>query len=373
LSSEFHKRALIISPQSWGEMFISKHHYAIELLKFGYRVYFINPPTERAIFGLPKIKFQTTNHVGVVVVNHSLIFSRYLKFHIPFLHNVLIYIQRWMLLQKLENPDLIISFDLTNNFPLRGLKCKKIFFAADEPRKKQNFCSANKADLIVSVSQHIIDLYDRLYPVTKKMLINHGLSEDFLNIPNDLSHKYNGINVGLSGNFLFNDIDYPILIQIINENPAVFFHFFGNCSIVSNIGADSNNENLSYLNKIKNYKNCVFHGVLGKNKLALELNAMDAFLICYKPEKGQSSGSNSHKILEFLSTGKIIFSSNFSFYNNSDLFVMNRDRADNSTLVNLFNEGIINLEDHNDEQKRIGRIRYAVKNTYHRNLLKILS
>ena len=34
------KKILLISPQSWGTMFVAKHHYAIELAKLGNEVYF---------------------------------------------------------------------------------------------------------------------------------------------------------------------------------------------------------------------------------------------------------------------------------------------------------------------------------------------
>jgi len=38
------KLILILTPQSWGNMLLAKHHYAIELAKSGNRVYFLNPP-----------------------------------------------------------------------------------------------------------------------------------------------------------------------------------------------------------------------------------------------------------------------------------------------------------------------------------------
>lgn len=367
------KKAIVVSPQSWGKMFISKHHYAVELSKLGYEVFFVNPPKENKLGCLPQIKIEATEYENLVSVNHTLFFSIYFKFHLPFLHHVLIFIQRWLLLYKIGKPDLILSFDLTNNFPLKGLACKKIFFAADEPRAEQNFVSARNADLIVSVSQHILDLYEKYFPKTKKLLINHGLSEEFLNIPKDLPKKYDGINIGLSGNFLFNDIDYPILLQIIEENPEVKFHFYGNHSTESNIGADSSQRNIEYLTQIKRNSNCIFHGIQGKRELALELNQMDGFLICYDPQKGQSSGSNSHKILEFLSTGKVIFSSYFSFYEGTDLFVMNSNKQSNSALVQFFKLGQNEFKVNNSANSISKRKDFAMQRSYDSNLKKIMS
>lgn len=362
------RKAIVVSPQKWGKMFISKHHYAVELSKLGYEVFFVNPPKENKIGCFPQIKIEATEYKNIVTVNHTLFFSNYFKFHLPFLHHILIFIQRWLLLKKIGKPDLILSFDLTNNFPLEGLACKKIFFAADEPRNDQNFVSARNADLIVSVSQHILDLYEKYFPKTKKLLINHGLSEEFLNIPEDLPQKYKGINIGLSGNFLFNDIDYPILLQIVEENPEVKFHFYGNHSTESNIGADTSKANLDYLEQIKLSTNCIFHGILGKRELALELNQMDAFLICYDPQKGQSSGSNSHKILEFLSTGKVIFSTHFSYYEGTDL--LNTDSLENLSMLQTLLE---KLKDLNSEEFRSMRIQYAWQFTYPKNLDQLLN
>ena len=177
----------------------------------------------------------------------------------------------------------------------------------------------------------------------------------------------------MSGNFLFNDIDYPVLLQIVEENPHVKFHFYGNHSTESNIGADSSKANLANLEQIKHRPNCIFHGVLSKRELALELNQMDAFLICYDPQKGQSSGSNSHKILEFLSTGKVIFSSRFSYYEGTDLFVMNTSRVDNTLLLGLFQEGISDLNQFNNSHRQEVRMVFSQENSYDQNLVKIIS
>lgn len=43
------KTILIISPEPWGKMMISKHHYALELAKLGNEVYFLNPPNNNSI------------------------------------------------------------------------------------------------------------------------------------------------------------------------------------------------------------------------------------------------------------------------------------------------------------------------------------
>ena len=362
------KTAIIVSPQAWGKMFISKHHYAAELSTLGYKVFFINPPTEKKIGSWFNISIEKTAYENLWVLSHTFFFSSYIKFHLPWLFNRLVYIQRWIVLRKTGTPEIILSFDLSNNFPLKGLNCKKVFFSADEPKGKQNFVSAKNANLIVSVSQHILDLFKSALPSIPQLLINHGLSDEFLNIPENLSKKYEGINVGLSGNFLFNDIDYPKLFRIIKMNPSITFHFYGShLKELSNIGSSNNSENFVFLEKIKNLKNTVFHGVLTKVDLALELHQMDAFLICYDPINSQSSGSNSHKILEFLSTGKVIYSTYFSYYSGrKDLLEMTINEKMDETL--LFS----NLTNLNNAELKKNRKEFAEEHTYSLNCKKIL-
>src|SRR4030081_3223301 len=75
------KTILLISPQGWGPMFLSKHHYAIELAKRGNTIYFLNPPGEGhdsknsvRITPLPDAE-------GLYLVTHQLFFPYNLKFH----------------------------------------------------------------------------------------------------------------------------------------------------------------------------------------------------------------------------------------------------------------------------------------------------
>ena len=62
--------------------------------------------------------------------------------------------------------------------------------------------------------------------VSRKKFINHGVSDTFL-VDEVLDVLNNPVNVGLSGNFLRTDIDWPVLLDIIGQNEDVVFNFYG--------------------------------------------------------------------------------------------------------------------------------------------------
>ncbi|NJO25249.1 MAG: hypothetical protein HC867_04930 [Bacteroidia bacterium] len=112
------KRILILSPQAWGTMFLSKHHYAVELAKKGNTVYFLNPPDE----GHQQIKSvhieEIKGYDTLYLVTHRLFFPYNIKFRfISFFH----FLMKWQvkkILKAIGKPvDIIWSFDLGNIYP----------------------------------------------------------------------------------------------------------------------------------------------------------------------------------------------------------------------------------------------------------------
>ncbi len=99
---------------------------------------------------------------------------------------------------------------------------------------------------------------------------------------------------------------------------------------------------------------------------------MDAFLICYDINKDQSKDTNYHKIMEYLSTGKVIISNNVTTYKNMpSLLQMTEERDNNRKLPSLFKEVIGKLAVHNSEACRHARIAYARDNMYGMQLERI--
>lgn len=369
------KTILILSPQSWGKMFVSKHHYALQLAREGNRVYFINPPVDKNPIPDKNIVIQPMEEApGLFLIHHKLNFPYNIKFHFIWLFHALMrpHIQR--MLKEIGRPvDIVWSFDLGNLYPFRLFpgKALRIFHPVDEPLNQTAIDSARGGQVIFSVTREILDKYKSL-PMPG-YFINHGIAASFLQPVN--IHKAAGkpVRVGLSGNFLRSDIDRLTLLRIVNENPGVQFECWGSYSTEqSNLAGDNNEDTLRFIGQLRAAPNVVLHGVVPPSALAAEIHRVDAFLICYDIKKDQSGGTNYHKIMEYISTGKVIISNNVTTYKDKpELISMTESRQNNDDLPLLFKEVINNLEHHNSPQLQTLRVDFAKDNTYDNQIRRI--
>jgi hypothetical protein len=369
------KTILILSPQSWGKMFISKHHYAIELARRGNRVYFLNPP-EYGSEGLKKgIQIVPSGiEDGLWLISHRLWFPYLLKFHaLPVFHAGM-RIQLKRILKKIGQPvDIIWSFDLGNLCPLNffGEHSYKIFHPVDEPLSPTAIDAATGSDIIFSVTHEILEKY-KSFPAPKHF-INHGISPEFLLSADTGRIKGDPVRVGLAGNLLRADIDRKALLDIATGNKEVIFECWGSYATgQSNIGGGEDKDTVDFIGKLKAQPSVILHGAVPAAELAKGFRRMDAFLICYDIKKDQSGGTNYHKIMEYLSTGKVIISNNVTTYKDMpDLMQMTLERDNNDRLPGLFRNVIGGLDGHNSPNRQQERIRFALSNTYEMQLERI--
>lgn len=126
-------------------------------------------------------------------------------------------------------------------------------------------------------------------------------------------------------------------MQIVRENPSIVFECWG-CytALHTNIGGSENAMSRSFISSLRQL-GVLLHGPVLSADLKKGLHRMDAFLICYDVQKDPSKGTNYHKIMEYLSTGKVIIASNITTYNNlPELVQMVDERENNGELPILF-------------------------------------
>lgn len=368
---------LVVSPQAWGNMFISKHHYALELARRGNRVYFLNPPGEGGADKKKRVEIVPSGIVPeLYFIRHSLWFPYNLKFHVLPLFHFLMRGQVRRILKAIgREVDIVWSFDLGNLYPFRlfGRGPLKIFHPVDEPLNPTAIRSAEGADMLFSVTREILDKY-KGYGLPA-YFINHGVAADFL-LPVDVrAGTGRPVRVGFSGNLLRKDVDREIFMQIIRENPHVHFECWGSYKDnQSNIGGVADAAMARFVADLESQANIILHGPVPSSHLAKAIHKMDAFIICYDVRKDQSRGTNYHKIMEYISTGKVIISNNVTTYRSEpDLVQMVESREDNTHLPELFKRVIRDLDRHNSPYLQEKRINFARDNTYQRQVERIES
>ncbi|MFT3679151.1 MAG: hypothetical protein QM791_02690 [Ferruginibacter sp.] len=365
------KTILVLSPQSWGTIYLSKHHYAIELAKLGNTVYFLNPPAETGLKKGIALK-KSEAHPNLFIIDHALPFPYKLKFHIMSIFHWLMKFHLRRIIKKIPGKiDIVWSFDIGNLYPFKYFpNMYRVFHPVDEPLNKEAMQSARGAQVIFSVTKEILQKYHS-YNIPS-YFINHGVSTDFLNAA---APKVNNdsIHVGFSGNLTRNDIDREVLLEIIKTNRDIVFNFWGPVnSAQSNIGGAADDISSQFIAALKQLENVILHGAVPSAKLATAIQGVDAFLICYDVNKDQSKGTNYHKVMEYISTGKVIVANNITTYAAlPNLVQMVAERDSNAHLLPLFNEVIKNIHHYNSPALQEERRCYAASNTYQKQIQKI--
>ncbi len=366
------KKILIISPQPWSDMFVSKHHYAIELSKKNNNVYFLQPSSNLLN---KKIELKTLpDHPNITIIHHKTFFGAILRFHVRTLYKFLLKRNLKNMLKKLKPIDVIISFDNTGTYPDLSLfeARHNIFFPVDQINLEHLKEYKNFGRTIFSISSVILDSF--LDHRIEKVLLNHGLGSNWaLNAINNSTlsssnERSKPIRVGYFGNLAMGRaLDINTLTKVIDSHPEIEFHFWGNYEVKKS----SEEEVVQWIVFLKDAKNVTLYGATPPNKLINQVDSVDAFLLCYNYHFEINKCSNSHKILEYLSTGKVIISSKISRYEkNLDLMSMLTE-YDNKDFNALFEFTINNLDKYNSDKLRRKRIDFALDNTYEKQINRI--
>lgn len=224
-----------------------------------------------------------------------------------------------MILRNLSNqPDLVWSFD---PFLFRDLSifsaARTIYFKADISHSTIEREVVETSDLCLTVAESLKKGLDKF------INIGHGVSEKFFKQPLDQVENRN-TTIGYVGNLSSPKIDYHALYEVVRRNQHIDFCFIGP-SGNSNIGQEKNKR----IREIFNLPNTDYLGELSTEELISSLHRMDAFLIVYDTINFKAEVSNSHKILEFMSTGKVSISNHFPEYDSKpSLIEMVRDNRD---------------------------------------------
>ena len=358
---------------------LSKMHFAIEMADQGNKVFFIDPP--RASERKELVSVSVADGYPAVSVIHlrPLPFALFLRHKIPFIYNRLV--KRYTReIKKITGAaiDELWNFNPHVFVNMKAFAAKKnILLLYDFYKGSHVFKTAATADIMVSPSQLILDHYRSSN--VPQLLVQHGLNKTMAlaaadrlqNIPGS-SIGAKRIKVGYTGNLLRAAIDTGTAEKIIAGHPGIEFHFWGPYSVAENNVTDKTAviapSLQNFISFLQQQPNVFLHGVKQQQELAEEIFKMDAFLFLYAASSDMNAASNSHKLLEYLATGKVVIGNYVSNYAGTQLLEMSKEPGE---LTGLFNEVIQNLDHFNAPVKQQERIRFALDNTYTRQVERV--
>jgi len=357
---------------------LSKMHYAAELAAKGHTVYFVNPPRQSSnkenVYINDSIAIPHITIINTQPVKQGLL----LRHKFPGLYRQLTksYVKK---IKKItgNSIDELWCFNPNMFTAPKQFKAKKtLLMLYDFYKGKHIEAACKNSDALISITHVAYDFYKRADKPS--LLLSHGLAGSFAVIAEEKLKKNNfivqhgkKIKIGYTGNLLRHGMNTLLAKKLIEKNPQVEFHFWGPDSLKENNVSglsEASQQHLDFLQFLKKSVSVVLHGVKAVNELAEEMQAMDAFIFLYSAKTDINAASNSHKILEYLSTGKAIISTFVSQYQYNTLLVMSKDEA---SFLATFEKVISSLPEYNAPELQKKRIAFALENTYHTQIERI--
>lgn len=299
---------IVTSNEPWGNVWFSKHHYAHELAKLGFKVYFLDPPGKwhpLHFFSSAIKKFDVNEYLTIVRYKNPFpvrIIPAFFLLLNDFLNSIKI--------RRLTKgaPNIVFwQFD-----PFRFIhvffhpKAKRLYHVTDPfshiPTDKQ---LAKKADLVVNLLEREMDKYFSMN--TQVIHIPHGLNGKME--PSDLQlvklyrHTFGRYLLVIG---TFND-DYDFdLMQKIASNTEVNLVLIGPDLMKTQANRFS-------FDHLVNLSNVTWFGPLHPSEIVSYIEASAACLVPYRFGIEYSKGS-SIKILHYLQQGKPVITSIITGY-----------------------------------------------------------
>ncbi|RED99554.1 glycosyltransferase [Marinoscillum furvescens] len=346
---------LIISPEPWSHLFVSKHHYAINLAKKGYKVLFLNPPSSSG-YAISKTDYENLDvldYPGFIKGLH--LFPSLIRKH-----------QQLRVFNKLRKLagvpiDVVWSFDNSVFFDFDALPVSvRISHIVDLNQNFQTSRAAKSADFCFGVTNEIVNVLSEFNPNTYK--VTHGLNVAHVEV--EVSLPGNGeIKAMYTGNLAMKHLDWEILHHAAEEHPSIDFIFVGSGKEIF----DGYNATHTWKKKILDKENVYFLPPVKSEEIHSYLKKADLLLVAYQ-QKHHIDQTNSHKILEYLYSGNPVVATFTAEYAGKGVLNMVKMNAE---WVNLLSSVSENLKIHQQVERRQERKAFALKHTYEEKLNQI--
>lgn len=336
---------IIISPDRWGFIDVSKHHYAKVLSKKN-QVYFIDPPNggedEKISDSLHVIR-KYTRVKGINKIPSSLR-KRMMRKEVN------------SLLKSMNGSvDVVWSFDSSRLYYLDLFKAK-LSIAHLVDFRENHFLKelATSADYCFATSDSIIDNLKTHNKRSHKLQHGYAIPKELksFDLPGENSTK--GIYIG---NLDIVFLDWNVVKVLCKEFSSIDFVFIG--PISQPLLERMESTHLSNLHFVPKVPSSDVPGYLTSATFCFQIYDEKMF-----PEQLQ----NPHKIMQYLGSGKPIFASSTHEYRSSGLIAEYKDQADVVEKFRTFSEELVK---HSSEESSKQRIDYALDHTYTKQVKRI--
>lgn len=353
-STLVNKTILLISPEPWEHIFVSKHHYAVHLGRRGNKVFFLNPPSKTN-------SIVATDYENVFTVNYRG-FPKGMRFFPKFLQGLFFNVKFHQLQKRLGvRFDIIWSFDNSVFFDFSKLpeSVLKISHIVDLNQNFQFESASSTSTINLSNTRTVLNKQLKNNP--KSYFINHGFTKwPDENSSLNLGPSSGKIKVGYAGNLDIAYLDWKLLSELVNKHKDTCeFFFAGNLRDKNRIAWFKSSSNARYLGTLPAYKLQTFY------------RQMDMLLICYQADVYSEQLENTHKMMEYLGTGKVVVATKTMEYTNLTADSLIAMTNKNNEFMQLFDQVLQNLNVWNSDDKRTKRINFALENTYDKQIDRI--
>ena len=361
------KNVIILSPQAWDGLWVSKHHVAIELAAKQNTVHYFNPP----IHGyFPSIKInKLEQYPEISIIQMILPKPVILRHKMRWLYDFLVECLTNICLKRLKcSVDIVWDFDVNNTFYKglynREIRPIRIFHPVDYNSNHE--IKGRIPDLTISVSNEILNQYPEC---TNRLNLGHSVSENFFQgytVPIEMKKK--SLNFGFAANFNKPFIDWETILKLGKQFEQHRFYLFGPFDIEKHKSQFS----ATFFSKIFAQSNIIFKGFMMKKELVVSLADMHALFVFYNKFKNENMYTNSHKLLEYLMTGKAVLSDTMSYYEDKEhLIRMSPMNCNSEEKVKAFKNFIRDLPEQSSEENQKVRVEYAKQYTYANQIERI--
>ncbi len=354
-------RILMLSPQPWTGLQVSKHHYARELAMLGHDVIFANPPS-----GDGPIRLTPSDTPNITLLGHPHMPLARAKYRAQWLFIAAARFRARAIAKAVGAIDLLWDFDNARQFadhrpfgaPASILHVVDRLDPGDDMHRH--------ADLILGVDASIVgDIAPGGRP---SEVVGHGLSPLFAaaarsRLASPRTRATDApVTIGFIGNLAQPAMDRARVAALVAAHPACRFRFIGPV-------AGETPEIRAWADRLIAQPNVEMAGLLTGDALIAATGDVDIWLLPYDVARDRNRGVNSHKLLEYFALGGEVVSSPIAAQADAPgIFMAPRDDPD--AIGGQLDAAIAAVRAGRDTGAR-ARAELALANSYRANLDRI--